>query len=253
MFSINLIIMSKKTRRSSNKNLNGEDEFDNFRRNAFMEMNDQIQRFNGGVDRIFNDFGIRRMNLGNSLLPGTTFSRDLSRSLAKPFKRENIETEMEEFEPEPEMKIPGKYVSHSHFSATKLDKNGKEYSENFQSQSISNIDNQGKRISERQQAYKNSRGEDKIVHEKMLDNKGYKLIKSRNIENNETCEHNYLKGLKEEKLDEFNKEYDKQRKKVKLENNFNFLECESNRKNLLGNKKKLLLPDQEKADVIRRK
>ena len=61
-----------------------------------------------------------------------------------------------------------------------MDKNGKPQKEVYQSQSISQTDNNGKKLTERQQAYKNSlTGLEKASHERNLDSKGISRIKSR--------------------------------------------------------------------------
>ena len=92
------------------------------------------------------------------------------------------------------------------------------------------------RISEKQEANKNSRGIQKASHQRILDNKGTKIIKQRNKNTGEQEEHNIYKGMNDSDLDNFNREYNDYRNKVGFERNyemFNNMRREGNRR--LGN------------------
>ena len=84
--------------------------------------------------------------------------------------------------------------------------NGKEHEEKYQSQSIKQMNN-GRHISECKEAYKNSDGVCKSAYQKGLDKKGEKLIREKNIKTGENKEHKILKGIKEEDIKNFEKEY----------------------------------------------
>lgn len=102
---------------------------------------------------------------------------------------------------------PGTFVSKSYVSTVKMDKDGKPHKEVYQSQSISQTDQNGKKLTERQQAYKNSQtGLEKASHERKLDNKGrnriikgHKIVKARNKGTGDQYEHNYYNGIQEGK------------------------------------------------------
>lgn len=73
---------------------------------------------------------------------------------------------------------PGTFVSKSYVSTVKYDKDGKPQKEVFQSQAVSQMDESGKRLTEKQQAYKNSlTGLEKASHERKIDDKGIISIK----------------------------------------------------------------------------
>ena len=60
----------------------------------------------------------------------------------------------------------------------------------------------------KQEAYKNSKtGVQKAAHQRILDDKGTKQIRKRNIKTGEQEEHNIFKGIKGEELDQFNESY----------------------------------------------
>ena len=91
---------------------------------------------------------------------------------------------------------PGTVITKSYSS--KIDyRDGRPHQESYQSQSINQIGRDGHKISERQEAYKNSRtGVQKAAHQRVLDDKGMKQIRQRNINTGEQEEHNILKGIR---------------------------------------------------------
>ena len=57
----------------------------------------------------------------------------------------------------------------------------------------------------------------------MLDNKGAKLIKQRNKNTGEQEEHNIYKGINDNEIENFNREYNDYRQKVGFERNYEML------------------------------
>ena len=118
---------------------------------------------------------------------------------------------------------PGTVITKSYSS--KIDyRDGRPHQESYQSQSINQIGRDGHKISERQEAYKNSRtGVQKAAHQRVLDDKGMKQIRQRNINTGEQEEHNILKGIREEELNDFNKNYNDYRNKIGFQKNYKYL------------------------------
>jgi len=102
---------------------------------------------------------------------------------------------------------PGTMISKTYCS--KIDySSGQPREESYQSQAIRQFGEGGHSISEQQEAYKNSMtGVQKAAHQRLLDDRGTKLIKQRNINTGEQSEHNIYKGLQENEVSGFNKEY----------------------------------------------
>ena len=181
-----------------------EDPFDNFGFN--------FPNFNQLQNQIFGNFN----NMFNSMLP------------IRNGKKEN-ENEKNNFNAMFNMKnFPGTMISKSYCS--KVDyRDGKPHQECYQSQSINQF-NQGHRISEKQEAYKNDlTGIQKAAHQRLLDDKGTKQIKQRNVNTGEQEEHNIYKGMKEDELDNFNKNYNDFRNKIGFQNNYKYLNALNNR------------------------
>lgn len=129
--------------------------------------------------------------------------------------------------------MPGTFISKSYVTKVKYNENGQPESETYQTQSIRQTDKDGKRIQEKQRAYQNTRtGEQKAAHERLLNDKGHKIVKERNRITGEEYEHNHFKGINEEELDKFNNEYSDYRQKVNFENNYKLL-------NEFGSRRKL--------------
>ena len=118
---------------------------------------------------------------------------------------------------------PGTVITKSYSS--KIDyRDGRPHQESYQSQSINQIGRDGHKISERQEAYKNSRtGVQKAAHQRILDDKGMKQIRQRNINTGEQEEHNIFKGMREEELNDFNKNYNDYRTKIGFQKNYKYL------------------------------
>ena len=118
---------------------------------------------------------------------------------------------------------PGTMISKTYLS--KIDySGGQPKEESYQSQAIKQFGEGGHSISERQEAYKNSMtGIQKAAHQRLLDDKGTKLIKQRNVNTGEQSEHNILKGIQESEVSGFNKQYNDYRDKVHFQDNYKYL------------------------------
>ena len=134
---------------------------------------------------------------------------------------------------------PGTVISKSYCS--KVDyRDGQPHQECYQSQSINQIGQDGHKISEKQEAYKNSRtGIQKAAHQRLLDDKGMKQIRQRNINTGAQEEHNIFKGMQESELDNFNQNYNDYRNKIGFQKNYKFLNAMNPKRgksqNLIGN------------------
>ena len=119
---------------------------------------------------------------------------------------------------------------------------GKEHEEKYQSQGIKQINN-GHKISECKEAYKNSNGICKSSYQKGLDEKGERLIKEKNNKTGENKEHKVFRGMKENELNAFEKEYNDYSKKTGFKDSCKYLDIldsyEKDNKKLIGDGKKL--------------
>ena len=109
--------------------------------------------------------------------------------------------------------------------------NGKEYEENYQSQKINQVNN-GHNISKCLEAYNNSDGICKSAYQRGLDKKGERLIKEKNEKTGVDNEHKIFKGMKENEINVFNKEYNDYSKKYGFAKSCQYLNSlESTKKN----------------------
>jgi hypothetical protein len=97
--------------------------------------------------------------------------------------------------------MPGSTViQKSYVSRVNYNENGQPHKETYQSQSIKQIDREGQKIQEKQQAYKNTgTGIQKAAHERRFNDKGHKVVKERNRNTGEETEHTLYKGITESK------------------------------------------------------
>jgi len=117
--------------------------------------------------------------------------------------------------------------------------NGKEHEEKYQSQGIKQINN-GHNISECKEAYKNSDGLCKSSYQRGLDKKGERFIKENNTKTGEKKEHKVFKGMKENELNVFEKEYNDYSNKVGFKKNCKCLNSfDTNNKKLITDGKRL--------------
>ena len=127
----------------------------------------------------------------------------------------NIEKEPKEEkkeEKEPEKKLnEGTFYSKVYYSSYN-NLNGKPNKECYQSQSIKQMNN-GHNISETKEAYKNSDGVEKSAYQRGLDDKTARFIKEKNIKKEKKEQRKVVKGIEENDIKDFNKEYDEFSKK----------------------------------------
>ena len=126
--------------------------------------------------------------------------------------KEEIKTNIEE--PKEEEKKPlneGTFYSKVYYTSYN-NLNGKQNQEKYQSQSIKQINN-GHNISETKESYKNSDGIEKTAYQRGLDDKTTRFIKEKNIKTGKKDQHKIIKGIEENEIKDFNKEYDEFSKK----------------------------------------
>ena len=150
-------------------------------------------------------------------------------------KEEEINTKMEEEkedekeeeikpkeEKEPEKKLnEGTFYSKVYYSSYN-NLNGKPNEEKYQSQTIKKINN-GHNISETKEAYKNSDGVEKTAYQRGLDDKTARFIKEKNTKTGKKDQRKVIKGIEENEIKDFNKEYDDFSKKCGFRKTFHNL------------------------------
>ena len=115
----------------------------------------------------------------------------------------------------------GTFISHV-YSSSYSNINGKPHQECYQSSSIEQL-NDGHNISEVREAYKNSDGVMKSSLQKGLDKRGARFITEKNTKTGLHNQHKILKGMKENEIDGFNKEYNTYSKKCGFKKNYKAL------------------------------
>ena len=116
----------------------------------------------------------------------------------------------------------GTFYSKIYYSSYK-NVNGEENEEKYQSQNMKQIKD-GHDISEMKEIYKNSDGLEKTVYKRGLDRKTIKYIKEKNIKSGKYNQSKILKGIEENEIKDFNKEYNDFSKKSGFKNNIHNLE-----------------------------
>ena len=189
-----------------------------FMNRPFFGMDD----FSDPFDDMFSGFGFGRHNLGNLLGDMNNEFNNMEVNLING-SNHNMRGANK-----------GTVISQSYIS--KIDySSGQPIQESYQSRAIRQIGEDGHKISEKQEAYKNSNGIQKAAHQRLLDNRGAKLIKQRNKNTGEQEEHNIYRGMNEEDLDNFNKEYNDYRQKVGFEKNYQLMNNMRGNNYRLGN------------------
>lgn len=115
----------------------------------------------------------------------------------------------------------GTYIS-SVYCSSYNNIDGQPHQQCYQAQSIKQMD-QGHNISEAREAYKNSDGVMKSAYQRGLDEKGARFIKEKNTKTGKHTEHKVLKGIKENEIDGFNKEYNAYSNKCGFKKNYKAL------------------------------
>ena len=100
--------------------------------------------------------------------------------------------------------------------------NGETNEENYISQSIKQINNKHN-ISETKELYKNSNGIQKSSYQRGLDGKITRFIKEKNIKTGKNNEKKVIKGIEENEIKDFNKEYNNYSKKFGFRKNIHDL------------------------------
>ena len=127
-------------------------------------------------------------------------------------KEEEIKTNIEEPKEEEKKQLnEGTFYSKVYYTSYN-NLNGKQNQEKYQSQSIKQINN-GHNISETKESYKNSDGIEKTAYQRGLDDKTTRFIKEKNIKTGKKDQHKIIKGIEENEIKDFNKEYNEFSKK----------------------------------------
>ena len=150
-------------------------------------------------------------------------------------KEEEINTDIKKEEPKEEPKKEeqkkeeksfeknnGTYYSKVYYSSYN-NLNGEPNEECYQSQSIKQMNN-GHDISETKEAYKNSNGVEKTAYQRGLDGKTTRFIKEKNNKTGKHNQHKVIKGVEEDGIKDFNKEYNEYSKKCGFRKNFHNLD-----------------------------
>ena len=124
-------------------------------------------------------------------------------------------------QPERQGKENGTYISKVYCSSYN-NVDGQPHQECYQAQSIKQV-NEGHNISEAREAYKNSDGVMKSAYQRGLDEKGARFIKEKNTKTGKHAQHKVLKGIKENEIDGFNKEYNAYSQKCGFKKNYKAL------------------------------
>ena len=150
-------------------------------------------------------------------------------------EEEEINTDIKEEEPKGEPKKEeqkkeeksfennnGTYYSKVYYSSYN-NLNGEPNEECYQSQSVKQMNN-GHDISETKEAYKNSNGVEKTAYQRGLDGKTTRFIKEKNNKTGKLNQHKVIKGVEEDGIKDFNKEYNEYSKKCGFRKNFHNLD-----------------------------
>lgn len=118
---------------------------------------------------------------------------------------------------------PGTMISKSY--CTRVDySGGQPHEEKYQSQSINMMGKDGRKISEKQEAYKNTKiGIEKAAHQRLLDDRGVKQIRQRNINSGDKEEHNIYRGMQEADMQRFNDEFNSYKQQTNFQENYKYL------------------------------
>ena len=149
-------------------------------------------------------------------------------------KEEEINTDSKKEEPkeEPKKEEPkkeenkkpsneGTYYSKVYYR-TYNNIDGEPHEESYTSQSVKQT-NDGHDISETKEAYKNSDGVQKTAYQRGLDGKTTRFIKENNVKTGKHNQKKVVKGIEEDGIKDFNKDYDDYCKKYGFRKNFHKL------------------------------
>ena len=100
--------------------------------------------------------------------------------------------------------------------------NGEPNQETYHSETIKQTNN-GHNISETKEAYKNSNGVVKSAYQRNLDGKTTRFIKEKDLKTGKNNQKKIVKGIEENGIKDFNKEYNEYSKKCGFKKNFHRL------------------------------
>lgn len=112
--------------------------------------------------------------------------------------------------------VEGTYISHTTFSSTVVGPDGKAHKEMYMEDSAG-LHKGGQTISQTQQMYKNTEGVNKIAEERMLNEQGRKIVKSK--EGEEVHETEHYHNVEPEHKEEFDKKWEGMDKETKFVEN----------------------------------
>ena len=146
-------------------------------------------------------------------------------------KEEEINTDSKKEEPKEEPKKEenkkpsneGTYYSKVYYR-TYNNIDGEPHEESYTSQSVKQT-NDGHDISETKEAYKNSDGVQKTAYQRGLDGKTTRFIKENNVKTGKHNQKKVVKGIEEDGIKDFNKEYNDYCKKCGFKKNFHNLDA----------------------------
>ena len=140
----------------------------------------------------------------------------------EPKKEKEEPKEVPKEEPKEKKENNGTYYSKVYYSSYN-NLNGKPNEECYQSQTIKQTNN-GHDISETKEAYKNSNGVQKTAYQRDLDGKSARFIKENNTKTGKKNQKRVVKGIEENEVKDFNKEYNDYCKKCGFKKNFSKLD-----------------------------
>jgi hypothetical protein len=193
------------------------DNFDNFDEDpfsfGFFRSNNQNNPVSNHINSIMNQMQNMEKEMFNQI--GNDFNNQISTFQDRNNQAINIRSGGAN---------PGTFISKSYVQKIDYSQGGDPIKEVYQSQAINQRGSDGHNISEKQEAYKNSKtGVEKAAHQRVLDGKGAKLIKQRNRFTGEQEEHNIFKGINENELESFNQNYNDYRNKSNFQKNYEYL------------------------------
>jgi hypothetical protein len=204
-------------RNPNQRNNNLDNFFNDFINKPFFG----IDEFSDPFDDVFSGFGFGRNHIQNLIGDMNQQINNMQNNLI------NVNNQNSRGANKGTM-ISQAYVSKVDYSS------GQPVKESYQSRAIRQVGDDGHRISEKQEAYKNSNGIQKAAHQRLLDDRGAKLIKQRNKNTGEQEEHNIFRGMNEGDLENFNREYNDYRQKVGFEKNYQLLNNMRNNMQRIG-------------------
>ena len=136
-------------------------------------------------------------------------------------KKEEEEHEQKTNEKEEKKYNDGSFYSKVYYSSYN-NLNGEPHQESYQSQTIKQTNN-GHNISETKEAYKNSNGVVKSAYQRNLDDKTTRFIKEKNLKTGKHNQKKVIKGIEENDINDFNKEYNEYSKKCGFKKNYHKL------------------------------